>query len=214
VTLQLERYETDALLRDGSSIHIRAIRADDKDRLQEHFHALGFDSVRFRFLGAKKDLTPAELRYFTELDFSRHVGLVAVRQHDGEEQFIGVGRYICAENDHRRAEFALAVVDAWQGRGVGTLLMEHLCRIASAEGVERFEADILATNRKMFDVLAALGFRVAEKTRAGVVHAWFPIEPMAETVARATSTRAPGRRALISVAPHLLEAAPMKRGVR
>ena len=65
MTRQLERYAADALLRDGGSIHIRAIRADDKERLQAHFHGLGFDSVRFRFLGGKKDLTPADLRYFT-----------------------------------------------------------------------------------------------------------------------------------------------------
>jgi len=189
VTRQLERYAADALLRDGGSIHVRAIRADDKARLQAHFHGLGFDSVRFRFLGGKKDLTPADLRYFTELDFSRHVGLVALRRQDGEEEFIGVGRYIRAEDDPRRAEFALAVVDAWQGRGVGTLLMEHLARIAAADGVERFEAEILATNRKMFDVVVALGFRVDESSRAGVVHAWFPIEPTPET-RRASDERA------------------------
>jgi len=189
VTRQLERYAADALLRDGGSIHIRAIRADDKERLQAHFHGLGFDSVRFRFLGGKKDLTPADLRYFTELDFSQHVGLVALRRQDGAEEFIGVGRYICAEGEHRRAEFALAVVDAWQGRGVGTLLMEHLARIAAADGVERFEAEILATNRKMFDVVVALGFRTDESSRAGVVHAWFPIEPTPET-RRASDERA------------------------
>jgi len=189
VTSALAGYAADALLRDGSSIHIRAIRADDKERLQAHFHGLGFDSVRFRFLGAKKELTPAELRYFTELDFSRHVGLVALRRHDEAEEFIGVGRYICAEDDHRRAEFALAVLDGWQGRGVGTLLMEHLARIAATDGVERFEADILATNRKMFDVVVALGFHVGESSRGGVIHAWFPIEPTPET-RRASDERA------------------------
>jgi acetate---CoA ligase (ADP-forming) len=188
-TAALSGYAADALVRDGSSIHIRAIRADDKERLQAHFHGLGFDSVRFRFLGAKKELTPADLRYFTELDFSRHVGLVALRRHDEGEEFIGVGRYICAEDDRRRAEFALAVIDSWQGRGVGTLLMEHLAGLAAADGVERFEADILATNRKMFDVVIALGFHVDETSRAGVVHAWFPIEPTPET-RRASDERA------------------------
>ena len=189
MTRGLQRYAADALLRDGGSIHIRAIRPDDKDRLQAHFHALGFDSVRFRFLGAKKDLTPRDLQYFTELDFSQHVGLVAVRRLEDREEFIGVGRYICAEDDHRRAEFALAVVDDWQGRGVGTLLMEHLARLAAADGVERFEAEILATNRKMFDVVVALGFHVDENARAGVVHAWFPIEPTPES-RRASDERA------------------------
>jgi RimJ/RimL family protein N-acetyltransferase len=177
VSTDLAHYAADAQLRDGCAIHIRAIRPDDKHRLQAHFQALSFDSIRFRFLGAKKDLTPQDLRYFTELDFSNHVGVVAVRRHDGDEEFIGVARYICAEDDHRRAEFAVAVVDTWQGRGVGTVLIDHLARIAAADGVERFEADILATNRKMFDVVRGLGFRADGSLRAGVVHTWFPIGP-------------------------------------
>jgi acetyl coenzyme A synthetase (ADP forming)-like protein len=182
-------YAADALLRDGSSIHLRAIRPDDKPRLSEHFHHLGLESVRFRFLGLKKDLTPDELRYFTELDFSGHVGLAATRSHDGGEEFIGVGRYIRTEPGGPSAEFALAVTDPWQGRGVGTLLMEHLARIAAAGGIERFEAEILGTNRRMLDVLAALGFNLHEPVRGGVIHAWFDIEPTPD-VQRASDERA------------------------
>src|SRR5262249_51522917 len=120
VTMRVDAhdYASDALLRDGSSIHLRAIRPADKERLQAHFAHLGLESVRFRFLGMKKELTPGELAYFTELDFSRHVGLAATRGVGAEEEFIGVGRYICGEDDARTAEFALAVVDGWQGRGV------------------------------------------------------------------------------------------------
>ena len=112
MTRQLERYAADALLRDGGSIHIRAIRADDKARLQAHFHGLGFDSVRFRFLGGKKDLTPADLRYFTELDFSRHVGLVALRRQEGAEEFIGVGRVALELAGHGRD--AREAVQPWR----------------------------------------------------------------------------------------------------
>jgi acetyl coenzyme A synthetase (ADP forming)-like protein len=172
-------YAADALLRDGSSVRIRAIRPDDKERLRAHFQGLGPESQRFRFLGAKKELTPSDLRYFTEMDFVSHVGLVAARRHGESEEFIGVGRYICGEDPSapRAAEFALAVTDPWQGRGVGTLLLEHLARLGAAAGVERFEADILQGNTRMLEVLDGLGFKVEERSRDGVVRAWFDIEP-------------------------------------
>jgi acetyl coenzyme A synthetase (ADP forming)-like protein len=184
-------YTADALLRDGTSVRIRAIRPDDKERLRAHFQGLGPESQRFRFLGAKKELTPADLRYFTELDFVRHVGLVVTRRRGTGEEFIGVGRYICDGDDpvRKAAEFALAVTDPWQGHGVGTLLLEHLARLASACGVQRFEADILVGNTRMLDVLASLGFRVEEQIRDGVVRAWFDIEPTADA-RRASDERA------------------------
>jgi acetyl coenzyme A synthetase (ADP forming)-like protein len=190
MNVDVHDYAADALLRDGSSIRLRAIRAADKERLSAHFHHLGLESVRFRFLGMKKDLTPAELRYFTELDFADHVGLAATRVQGGEEEFIGVGRYIRnAAGDGRSAEFALAVTDEWQGHGVGTLLMEHLAQLAARSGLERFEADILAGNTKMLDVLASLGFLVHEPAQDGVIHAWFPIEATPD-VLRASDERA------------------------
>jgi len=190
MSVQLQDYAEDALLRDGRSIRLRAIHADDKDRLAAHFHHLGLESVRFRFLGMKKDLTPAELAYFTEMDFADHVGLAATRVHEGQEEFIGVGRYIrSSSGGGRSAEFALAVTDPWQGHGVGTLLMEHLARIATRRGIERFEADILGGNTKMLDMLASLGFLVQEPSRDGVIRAWFPIEPTADIV-RASDARA------------------------
>jgi predicted CoA-binding protein/GNAT superfamily N-acetyltransferase len=172
-------------------VHIRAIRPEDKERLLAHFHGLGPDSVRFRFLGAKKELTAADLRYFTELDFVRHVGLVITRRQGEADEFIGVGRYVCGENGQppRSAEFALAVTDPWQGRGVGTLLLEHLARIAAFAGIERFQADILEGNTRMLDVLAGLGFRVEERSRDGVVRAWFEIDPGPDAI-RASDERA------------------------
>jgi acetyl coenzyme A synthetase (ADP forming)-like protein len=171
-------YSADALLRDGSSVRLRAIRPDDKERLLAHFHGLGPDSLWFRFMGMKKELTAEELRYFTELDFVTHVGLVATRRGEEDEEFIGVGRYVCGPDGPpgRSAEFALAVTDGWQGHGVGTLLLEHLARIAAASGVERFHADILPGNRRMLEVLAGLGFKVEERLEGGVVRAWFDVE--------------------------------------
>src|SRR5215510_674102 len=88
-----QRYATDALLRDGGSIHIRAIRSDDKQRLLALFERLSSRSVYFRFFQTKQRLTDEELRYFTELDFTRNVALAATLREGEAEHIIGVGRY-------------------------------------------------------------------------------------------------------------------------
>ena len=137
-------YATDALLRDGGSIHIRVIRPDDKQRLLALFELLSSRSVYFRFFQTKQRLTDEELRYFTELDFTRDVALVATLQEGQDEHIIGVGRYFRITEDGKpttHAEVAFTVAEAHQGRGVGTLLLEHLATIARMQGIDTFEAD-------------------------------------------------------------------------
>jgi len=175
-------YAAFGLLRDGRSIRVRALRPDDKERLRGLFRRQSPESIHYRFFGAKSGLTDAELRYLTELDFDGHVGLAAVRGSGAEEEFLGVGRYIrCGDGtaDARRAEFAVAVADAEQGRGVGTLLLEHLARIAHRSGILTFEADVLGDNHKMFEVLAGGGFGARATGPDGVVRVSFGTEETA-----------------------------------
>lgn len=162
-------YAVNEILRDGTSIHIRAIRPDDKDRLLEHFTGLSPQSRYQRFFGTKRGLSREELKALTELDFQTHVGLVATLFGGVEEKIIGVGRYI-VDREPTRAEVAFAVLDEYQGRGIGTVLLEHLSRIARAGGITEFVADVLAGNRKMLDVLGESGFPVKRSIESGVVH--------------------------------------------
>jgi acetate---CoA ligase (ADP-forming) len=188
---QTRSYATDVLLRDGTSLVLRAIRPDDKALLADHFRRLGPESVRHRFFGVKKDLTAQELERFTEPDFDRHVGLVGTQQAAAGEAIVVVGRYFrldAASDGVARAEFALAVADEWQGRGAGTVMLEHLSRLASASGIELFEADVLEDNVAMLAMLARLGFDVSERTSQGVVHALFPIR-LTESARRASDAR-------------------------
>ncbi len=166
----LHDYLEPVVLRDGGSLLIRAIRPDDKARLADHFAHLGAESVRHRFFGAKRELTPKELAYFTEVDFKTHVGLVAALVERGEERIVGVGRY-CANG--ARAEVAFGVADASQGRGIATVLLEHLARIARAHGIEELEAEVLADNAAMLDVFAASGFVVRSSVEQDAVHVVF-----------------------------------------
>ena len=168
-------YEAEEILRDGGSIRIRAIRPDDKARLVDHFQRLSQRSAYFRFFGAKKRLTDEELRRFTEPDFVHHVGLVATLREGEAERIIGVGRYMMHDTDHR-AEVAFAVADEHQGRGIGTLLLEHLAPIARAHGITEFEAEVLGDNNKMLEVFAKSGFVSRRSVESGVVHVTFPTE--------------------------------------
>jgi GNAT superfamily N-acetyltransferase len=171
------RYAAEALLRDGGRIHIRAIRPDDRERLRDHFLTLSRESVYNRFLGFRSGLTEEEMHRFTELDFERHVALVATVVHEGHEKILGVARYIVLEGaDPRPVEMAVAVSDDQQGRGIGTALLEHLARIAIARGLRRFEADVLGGNERMLRMLRHSGLPCAISRGGGVVHVSLRVE--------------------------------------
>jgi GNAT superfamily N-acetyltransferase len=166
------KYAVDAALRDGASIRIRAISPDDQDLLHEHFRGLSQQSIYFRFMGFKRDLSAQDLKTFTELDFNDHVGLAATLTENGRERFIGVGRYIRGKDPHR-AEVAFVVLDKYQGQGIGTILLEHLALIARENGVTEFEATVLGDNRQMLEVLAHSGFKIRHRLDSGVVHLYY-----------------------------------------
>jgi GNAT superfamily N-acetyltransferase len=160
-------------LRDGAPILIRAIRPGDRARLLAHFHALSPDSVRHRFMGMRRDLGAAELARLCDVDFRDHVALVATLGSGDDERFIGVARFIRVA-EPRRAEVAFAVLDQYQGHGIGTKLLLHLARIARETGIDQFEADVMGDNLPMLEVFDHSGFQVTRSFASGVVHVRFP----------------------------------------
>jgi acetyltransferase len=126
-------------LRDGTTVEIRAIRADDKSRLAAGHARLAAESQRRRYLAAKPRLTAADLRYLTEIDGHDHVALVAVLA-DRPHTIVAVGRFVRLAGDPQTAEFAIVVGDDLQGQGLGGRLAELLAERAVAEGVKRFTA--------------------------------------------------------------------------
>jgi GNAT superfamily N-acetyltransferase len=165
-------------LRDGSTIHIRAIRPDDKERLSELFFRLSPETIYYRFLGAKRRLTREELTYLTELDFRRQVAIVAVLAHAGTERIVGVGRYAIPSGGlETRAEVALTVEDAEQGRGIGKLLFENLTHIARGQGIEEFEAHVFAENTRMVGLFERSGRVTGRSVEGGVCHLLITTSP-------------------------------------
>jgi GNAT superfamily N-acetyltransferase len=140
--------------RDGARLEVRPIRADDKEALVDAFEHLSDESRYRRFLRPLKHLASDDLAYFTELDHRDHEALVAVGDQD---ELVGVARYIRLADRPGVAEVAVTVVDEWQGRGVGTTLLERLARRARSAGIRSFEGICLANNQEMLQLLTELG---------------------------------------------------------
>ncbi|HVB78368.1 MAG TPA: GNAT family N-acetyltransferase [Candidatus Binataceae bacterium] len=156
----LSDYSASAILRDGTPVRIRAIRPDDKEGLARHLGGLSSDSRYHRFFGVKHGFTSRELRYFTEPDFLRHVALVVTTiNHDDSENIVSDGRYVALEDCRSVAEVALSVVDAYQRKGVGKLLLECLIGLAQQVQLNRLEADVMASNRGAMRFLVRRGFK-------------------------------------------------------
>jgi GNAT superfamily N-acetyltransferase len=154
-----EKYHAEERLRDGRNVVIRAVHATDKPLLKEAMHHLSPQSLYFRFLTPKKELTDKELAYFTEVDFLHHVALMASVSENGKSVPAGVGRYVMADSEPatKRAEVAFAVSEEYQGLGIATLLLKHLTLIARDAGLEAFTALVLNENRKMLEVFKNCG---------------------------------------------------------
>jgi GNAT superfamily N-acetyltransferase len=145
----------DLSLRDGARIRIRPIGPADRDKLAEGFERLSLESRHQRFMSAKTELTEEDLRHLTELDGVMQFALgAAVLDTDGNEgEGIGVARFFRAVDDPEVAELGITVVDHWQGRGVGRLLLERLVRAAAARGVRRTRAHLMAENRQVLQLI-------------------------------------------------------------
>lgn len=145
------------VLFDGTPVTIRPIRPGDSGMEQEFVRHLSEDSRYFRFMGSVRELPPKKLKFFTDIDYDRHMAFVAIIMREGKELEIGVARYVATENPES-CEFAVTVDDAWQGSGVAGLLMISLEHAAREHGFKTMEGIVLAGNHKMLKFARQLGF--------------------------------------------------------
>ena len=136
-------------------LDIRRITPEDKPLLVAHFERLGEQSRYQRFLGSPKCLSSTQLKYLTEVDHHSHEALIALAP--GGAEIVGVARYVLDPSNRDEAEVAIAIVDDWQGRGVGTALLRRLADRAREEGIATFTATCLASNRAILALFRRLG---------------------------------------------------------
>ncbi len=141
-------------LRDGSRVRLRQGRSADRELLLRGFEGLSPESRYRRFLAPMPELTEEMVRYLTEIDHHDHEAIIAIDEATGDG--LGVARYVRRQDRPDSAEVAVTVIDDWQGKGLGTQLLEVLSARAREEGIHSFTALMLATNEEMMDLLRRL----------------------------------------------------------
>ncbi|MDO5712129.1 MAG: GNAT family N-acetyltransferase, partial [Micrococcales bacterium] len=171
-------WEGDVVLRDGSIGHVRPITPDDAAAIHRFHDGQSAESVYLRFFAPIKHLSDRDVRRFTNVDHKTRVALIIVVG----DAIVGIGRYDVLD-DPKVAEVAFNISDHYQGRGVGSVLLEHLAAIAQEGGVTRFVADVLPQNRKMMKVFTDVGYEVTHHFDDGVISVEFTIEPTSRSQA-------------------------------
>ncbi|MDH4148280.1 MAG: GNAT family N-acetyltransferase, partial [Acidimicrobiia bacterium] len=171
------RWEVDAVLSDGGTVHVRPVRPDDRGRLDRFHRRQSPESIYFRFFGPHPRLSERELDHFTIIDYRDRMALVCLLGDD----IVGVGRY--EQYSPGTAEVAFFIDDEHHGRGMATLLLEYLMVAAREVGYGAVIATVMPTNQAMLRVFHKAGFQVRSGFSDGVVEVRFDIEPTAETEA-------------------------------
>ncbi|MDN5795118.1 MAG: GNAT family N-acetyltransferase [Intrasporangium sp.] len=177
-----QQWEADVVLRDGSVAHIRPITPDDAEALRKFHNAQSEESIYLRFFAPLRELSDRDLHRFTHVDYHNRVALVSTVGDD----IVGVGRFDLLEGTSS-AEVAFNISDRFQGRGIGSVLLEHLAAVAREIGIEKFTAEVLPQNRKMLMVFKDAGYEVVHRVEDGVVDLSFGIEPTEQSKAVALS---------------------------
>ncbi len=151
-------------LSDGTPLLLRLGTPADRDALVAGFERLSPESRVSRFFTAMPKLSPLFLDRLVDVDGSRHVAVGAwdrSRESDvgnhADGLGVGVGRYFVSDDDPTRAEMAVAVIDEYQGRGIGRLLLEAVIALAVDHGITTVTATVLSSNEPMLHVMAAMG---------------------------------------------------------
>jgi len=157
----LARFSVLEKIRDGRQVEIRAIRPEDRDELMGTVSRASKASLYRRFFTPRTSFSDKEIDYFLNVDFVKHVALVAVMNEDGRSVIAGGGRYIV--DAPGSAELAFGLEDAYQGQGIASALMRHLVAIARDAGLEELHAEVLPTNLAMQKVFEKSGLIVSSK---------------------------------------------------
>jgi len=148
-------------LRDGLPITLRLLRPDDTERIKAFFYRLSPESIFYRVLQYRTSITDEEARQLCDVDGVARVAIAAIYLDNGAEQIIGVARYgLLDPAQPDKAEAAVIVEDAFQGRGLGKLLVKRLVEYALAHGVHRFVATIHVNNAKILRFIQRSGLSV------------------------------------------------------
>jgi acetyl coenzyme A synthetase (ADP forming)-like protein len=156
------------VLRDGSTVHVRPVRADDEAAIRSFLHSLSRESIGYRFFGAP------DLEWVTawslDVDYADRVALIA--ETGDPSQIISHAAF--ARINAERAEVAFLVADHWQGRGISSIMLAQLAQIADQQGIATFVAEVLPANHRMIEVFRQSGFAIETRSTPDAIEIEFP----------------------------------------
>ena len=173
--------EADVVLRDGSTVHVRPARLTDAPEIERLLKGLSDRSRWLRFFSGYPNLGKA-VQWATEVDYERRYGLVAISGADG--RVVGHAGFERQPDHPDRAEVALEIADAMQGKGLGTILLGQLAEAANQLGIQVLDAEVLAENHQMVKVFRDCGFPVRTHSLSGYLLIEFPTSLSPEAVER------------------------------
>ena len=159
----MEAHSYELTLRDGTRVLVRPLRPEDKGLLEEGLKRLSPTSRYLRFLHYFERLSPSELRYLTEINYRDHFAWIAIALDERERPALGVARYIRDENQPNQAEAAVAVIDDYQRRGLGSLLLAKLADAARENGIGAFVAYLTPENPVISQLLNTVSATVIDE---------------------------------------------------
>jgi acyl-CoA hydrolase/RimJ/RimL family protein N-acetyltransferase len=160
--------EEELKLPDGTEILVRPIRPDDEPRIKGMFYSFSEQTKYLRYHGTLKTMPHNRLQVFCNIDYDTEMALVVERGVTGHADIIGVARYM-TNAAKRSAEMAFVVADAYQRKGLGTLLFRRLIEVGKQAGIRQFTADVLPENSGMLKIFHRSGLTTETTTDEGVV---------------------------------------------
>ncbi len=170
--------EADIVLRDGSTVHVRPVRLEDRDAMRAFLESLSPESIAFRFFGTPN--LAWVTKWSVDVDYATRFALVA--EAGSPRTILAHAAYIRGEAN--TAEVAFMVADPWQGLGISTILLAQLAEMANRHGITTFIAEVLRINHRMIDVFRESGFPVELRSTPDAIMVEFPTSLSVEAIER------------------------------
>jgi RimJ/RimL family protein N-acetyltransferase len=167
--LDAATYSAVETLRNGRRLEVRALKPDDRAELLAAVDRISSQSLYRRFFAVRRSFSEREVDFFVNVDFVDQVALAAVvDEDDPRPRLVGGGRYVVTQPGE--AEVAFAIIDDYQGQGIGSALLRHLATIARAAGLGTLVAEVLPENAPMLKVFERSGLPLAIRREPQVMH--------------------------------------------
>jgi acyl-CoA hydrolase len=171
---ELEIYQT---LNDGTELFFRPVKPTDEAALSEMLYSLSPTSLRTRYMSATVTFPHKDVQQLTNIDYINNLAIVGTVPGVSGEEIVAIAQYFL-DPKTQAAEVAFIVQDEWQQKGMGTVLLQYLCRVAKQRGIKTFYAKVLPNNKAMLTVFYNSGYKVNTEFDGDVYNIEFPLTPI------------------------------------